>query len=421
MNNNSFHATGDQVGWQKRHTVVLVCFFVMFISYIDRVNISVAVLAMQEEFGWSESRKGLILSSFFFGYMLMQIVGGWLANLFGGKRVLIISLILTSLCTALTPVAAYFWLPVLIMVRVALGISEAPINPAVYNIFGRIVPKSERSRSIALYSSAGFLGTFVALALTGWIVETYGWKMPFYSMGVIGIIYAIFLSRFIGQVPIDEVLLSDGDPNNAGSKNIPWIKLITQPPFWALVFSFFTTSWVFYVLLSWMPSYFSAEHGLDVANSGFYSMAPWIIMFVMMNISGWISDSLVKHKWSTTRTRKIFTFTGLFGAGVMLIFIRHVATPEEAMLIFCLALGFLALSYASQAPNVLDIAPRYGDILFGILNTFGSLPGIIGVALTGILVQSTGSYDQALGVSGVMAIIGGIVFLLFGTGKKLIH
>jgi len=415
--------------WPRRYTVVGACFVVMFLSYVDRVNISVAAVTMQTALDWSESKKGLVLSSFFVGYMLMQIVGGWLANIFGGKRILIASLVLCSLCTVLTPIAAHISFVFLIVVRIGLGLTEAPINPSVYNIFGQLLPASERARSVSFYSSAGFLGTFTALALTGWAVEKFGWEAPFYAFGLIGLIYAGFLHKLIGS-PASDPRHHPGPPGEEGSdgsvkrtsvKSIPWGRLLSQVPFWALVFTFFCTSWVFYVLLSWMPSYFTRVHGLPVALAGYYSMASWLFMFLLMNIAGWLADFLVKSHWTTTKTRKFLTSVGLFGTGAMLMIIPRATTPEQALAIFSLTLGFLAIAYSSVAPNVLDIAPRYADVLFGILNTFGSLPGVIGVALTGVLVQVSRSYDSTFLIAGVLAVSGGLVFLLFGTGKKLVH
>lgn len=423
MGSEKIYTSGAGLGFQKRHAVVLTLFFVMFISYIDRVNISVAVLAMQESLGWSESMKGVILSAFFFGYMLMQIVGGWLANLFGGKPVIIICLLLCSIFTALTPIAAHLWLPLLIAVRIGLGLVEAPINPAAFNIFSRWVPEVERARSVAFYSSAGFLGTFFALAATGWMVKLYGWEMPFYLFGVVGLVYVLVVNRVVGGAPAES--LDDADKTKSvleiiKKEKIPWLRLFSHTPIWALAVSLFCASWIFYVLLSWLPSYFSGAHGLDVASSGLYSMGPWLIMFLVMNLSGWIADSLVKRNWPITRARKLLSTVGLLGTGVMLIGIQYVANAEQAVVVMCLALGFLALAYASLAPNVLDIAPRYADVLFGMLNTLASVPGVIAVALTGWIVQTTGSYNQALEFSGGIAILGGVIYLIFGTGKKLV-
>ncbi len=426
MANAHTRKTARTGAWPHGRTIVAACFFAMLLSYADRVNMSVAAIAMQTSLNWTEAQKGVVLSSFFVGYMLTQILGGWLANVFGGKRVLIAALAMSSVFTVLTPVGAHFSFALLIATRIGLGLSEAPINPSAYNMFGRWVPASERARSVALYSSAGFLGVFVALIVTGWAVEQWGWQSPFLLFGLAGLVYSVALIWLLKDEPRAG---SDHEPPQTQEAKgafarttapVPWSALLRQRPFWALVFSFFCTSWCFYVLLSWMPSYFATAHHLPVARSSYYSMASWIIMFVMMNIAGWVSDALVNSRWSATKTRKLMTSVGLFGAGASLILLHKAATPEQALVVFCCTLGFLALAYSSQAPNVLDIAPRYADVLFGILNTFGSLPGIIGVSLTGVLLQTTQSFDAPLAVAGVLALAGSCIYLLFGTAEKLV-
>lgn len=400
--------------------IVLLCSLAMVISYVDRVNISVAALAMQQTFDWTESVKGLVLAAFFLGYMVMQIFGGWLAHRMGGERVLVWALIGWSFFTLLTPVAAHLWLPLLVLVRIALGASEGPCNPASYNLIGRWVPEQHRTTAVGVYGSAGFLGSFVALAVTGPLVTRFGWEFAFYLFGVLGLVYAALCYPTLERLRRHGRTLAAGkSPDDLqAARAIPWKRLLGMRAFWALVLSFFSTSWLYYMLLLWMPSYFSRTHGLEISKSGIYSLAPWLIMCVVMNVAGWLSDVIARRGVSATTIRKVLASAGLFGAGVGLIVVQSAATALGAMTILCMALAALALTYASLAPNVFDLAPRYGEVLFAVLNTFGSLPGVIGVALTGLLTQLTGSFNAALTVSAVLAMLGAVVFMLFGSGQR---
>ena len=187
-------------GWQKRHSLVLASFVAMFVAYLDRVNISVAAIAMQESLGWSETEKGLVLSSFFIGYMAMQIVGV-LADKYGGKRVMLWSLVAWSVFTVLTPIAASASFAMLILVRIGLGLGEAPLSPAVLSLYGRWIPENERSRAVAIYSSAAIAGTIGALVITGFAVAKFGWQAIFYVFGAVGLMYAMWLQRNIYEGP----------------------------------------------------------------------------------------------------------------------------------------------------------------------------------------------------------------------------
>ncbi len=414
-------------GWQKRHSLVLASFVAMFIAYLDRVNISVAAIAMQELLGWSETEKGLVLSSFFVGYMAMQIVGGVLADKHGGKRVMLWSLVAWSVFTVLTPIAASASFAMLILVRIGLGLGEAPLSPAVLSLYGRWIPENERSRAVAIYSSAAIAGTIGALVITGFAVATFGWQPIFYVFGAVGLIYAMWLQRNIYESPEshprisaeEKALLARSTPTE-GRTAIPWRQLCTLPPVWALLITFFCTSWSLYVFLSWMPSYFASEHGLDISSAGVYTMAPWAVMFIMMNVAGWIADSLIARNWNITTVRKLMQSIGLLGSAFFLFITRTVTTPDMALLSLSGALGLLAFAYSGSAPNVLDIAPRFGGVLFGVMNTLGTLPGIIGVATAGWLVDTTGSYDSVLLLAGVISVVGATVYIVMGTAKQLI-
>ena len=126
--------------WRQRYTTTVLCFFAVFVCYIDRVNISVAIIPMAEEFGWDQSTQGLVLSSFFVGYLLTQIAGGWLADRFGGKVVLGFGVVFWSAFTIITPAAAFAGLSMLLLSRVGMGLGEAVTFPSIYSLFARWLP-----------------------------------------------------------------------------------------------------------------------------------------------------------------------------------------------------------------------------------------------------------------------------------------
>ncbi len=414
--------------WQQRHSLVLISFLALFIAYLDRVNIEVAGIDMQEALCWSETEKGFVLSSFFIGYMAAQIIGGVLADKYGGKKVLVASLVAWSVFTILTPLAGSASFAALILVRIGLGLGEAPLSPAVLSLFGKWIPETERSRAVAVYSSAAIAGTLAALVITGFLVARYGWEIVFYIFGFAGLLYAIYVQRSVYETPAAhprashaEKALLAGQGNSGKDTTIPWRRIWSLPPIWALLVTFFCTSWSLYVFLSWMPSYFSSVHGLDISSVGIYTMAPWAAMFVMMNVAGWIADKLIQSGWNITLVRKLMQSIGLLGSAFFLLVTRSVSTPESAVLSLCGALGLLAFAYSGSAPNVLDIAPRFGGVVFGVMNTLGTLPGIVGVALAGWLVDTTQSYDSVLLLAAVVSIVGALVYIAMGSGEQLIE
>ncbi len=415
-------------GAPERYKLVLLCILAVFVCYIDRVNISVAVIAMQEHYGWSERVKGYVLSSFFIGYMLFMPPSGWLANRLGGKRVLGYAVLWWSLWTILTPPAGAISLVMLFAARIAMGAGEAATFPAIYNLYGRWVPTEERSRAVSLTIAGIPLGTLLALTTTGLIIEHYGWPMVFYVFGAIGVLWCALWFPLAYDKPADHprisaaerALLEAHSPPEKEKTEIPWRKLLTAPPVVALIINHLCTNWVFYMLLAWLPSYFHKVLHLSIAKSGLYSAGPWLTMFIVGTSAGWLADKLVKSGVDLTLVRKVMQITGLVGAAVFMLAARDVTSANVAFGLMCGALGTLALTWAGFLPNHLEIAPRYADVLMGITNTAGTVPGVIGVAVTGWLVDTTGSYTSAFVLAAAVNIFGAMVWLLFGTAKKVV-
>lgn len=414
--------------WPVRHTLVALCFSAAFICYIDRVNISVAILSMQETFGWSASAKGLVLSSFFVGYLFLQVGAGWLAQRFGGRLVLGVAVLWWSAFTLLTPPAAYVSLAMLIAARIALGVGEAATFPAAFTLFSRWVPPAERSRAVAVMLSGAPCGTLAALLVTGWIVERFGWPAIFYLSGAVGFLWAIlWFARVVDdprqhpRIDASELgLLAAQSGGEAGAGAVPWRALFSKRPVWALLINHFCVNWNTYFLVAWLPSYFHDVQGQSVAGAGLASAVPWLTMFVMMNVAGWIADRLLSRGLSTTAVRKLMQSVGLIGAAVFLMLTRLADTTTLAILLMCGAMAFLACTYSGFGANVLEIAPRHAGVLSGASNTAGTLPGIIAVMTTGWLVDATGTYAAAFALAAGVSVFGAIIWLLFATGRAVI-
>ena len=176
--------------WPRRFSVIGLCFLSTFICYLDRVNMSVAIIPMAEEFGWSQTTRGVVLSSFFYGYLVTQIVGGWLADRFGAKTVLGLGVIWWSLFTLVTPPAAALSFGVLFVARVMMGAGEGVNFPAIISMFARWVPQEREVAGGGASTSLRFpLGTVCALLFTPMIIDAWGWPAVFYIFGALGFVW----------------------------------------------------------------------------------------------------------------------------------------------------------------------------------------------------------------------------------------
>lgn len=144
-------------------------------------------------------------------------------------------------------------------------------------------------------------------------------------------------------------------------------------------------------------------------------------MFLMANVGGWLADRMISSGVSTTTVRKVMQTTGLIGAAIFMFVLRDAESANVAVLLLCAVLGFASFTISGFGTNHLDIAPQHAGFLVGITNTFGTIPGIVGVALTGWLVDTTGSYDSVFLMVACVNVVGAVVWLLFSTGERLVE
>ncbi len=397
------------------YNVVLLCGAAVLISYLDRTNISVAAIPMQAQFGWTETAKGWVLSSFFVGYLAFMAVSGALANRYGGKIVLGAAVLWWSIFTALTPPAALVSFSTLIAARIALGLGEAAVFPASVNMVGRWVPAAHRTRAVALFTSALSVGTVISLPVTGWLVRDHGWAMPFYSFGALGLIWAIAWFTIVphGRSPHVEAPSAD--------RTIPWRRLLKSTAVWAIIINHFCSNWALYVLLAWLPSYFKTTFNVTLTNAGLLAAAPWAAYFVMANVGAWFADSMIAAGRSVTFVRKTMQIGSMIGSATFLLLLQTVSTPGAAMWLMCGAAGTLALCLSGFAANSFDIAPRHADVIWGLANTAGTMPGIIGVYITGWLIDRTHSYNAPFFLTAAVGLAGALIYFVFASGEREIE
>lgn len=421
--------TSVKASWGRRHTVLAFCLVGLILAYTDRVNMAVASVAMREEFGWSQTVKGLVLSSFFIGYLLFMVASGALAARYGGKRVLAVAVVWWSIFTLLTPLAASVSLTTLIMARVALGLGEAAVLPAAYDLFGRWVPAKERGRAVAWFLSGTPLGQVIGLAGSGWLTAQMGWPASFYVFGGLGFIWvALWLAR-ISNAPADDSAMTTEERDLLASANdarqsiarsdTPWRRLLGHSALWAIVVAIFCGNWSLYMLLGWLPSYFREVHGLSIATSGLYSAAPWVASFLGMQAAGLTSDAAIARGVRTITVRKVMTAISLLGTGSCLLLLQQTHSADAALVLICLATMLGGAGVAGAFAGPLDIAPRHAGVLIGFVNTIGTLPGVAGIAITGWLVDRTHSYAMAFLVTAVLGLCGTLYYLRYASAEPI--
>lgn len=411
---------------QKRHQMVFMAFLAVFICYIDRVNISVAIIPMVEDYGWGLGEQGLILSSFYIGYLLLQIVGGRLSDRYGGKVVLGAGVVLWSLFTLITPPAAAFGITVLIVVRVLMGMGEAVTFPSIYSMYSRWVPLAERSRSMALTNSGIPSGTVFALLVTPIIVAAFGWEWAFYIFGAMGLVWILFWQTMVSRSPAEHpsiseeelAIIDDGTEASTTASPPPWKELLTNMPVLSVMIAHFCNNWSLYVLLSWLPTFVNKGLGVDYESVGLFAMAPHIASFIFLNVAGNIADRLVKGGMAVTKVRKLMMTIAFGGITTSLLLVGQVEDAVTAIAIMSAGSALGAFVTGGFSVNHMDIAPKHAGTLMGLTNTAATIPGIIGVSVSGWILATTGSWALLFQVAAGVTFFGLVFYLIFGSGEK---
>lgn len=416
----------ERAGLPVRATVVAMCFAAVFVCYIDRVNISIAIIPMARDLGWSPATQGLVLSSFYVGYLLMQIGGGRLADRFGGKLVLGLGVLLWSLFTIVTPPAAFLGFGALLLARIGMGLGEAVTFPSIYNMIARWIPPAEKARAVGFATTGIPVGTVFALIVTPVIVQSLGWAWAFYLFGAVGVLWYAAWRRLVTARPEEHprigagelALLQDPHAPEDSAGTPPLLHFLRNRAMWAIIAAHFCGNWTLYVVLSWLPKYVNEGLGVSFAAVGVVSMLPHVASLLFYNVWGATADRMIAVGFSVTFVRKLMQTIAFGGLAVCLLLIELAEGIWVAMALLVMAKVLGAAAIGGYAVNHMDIGPRHAGTLMGISNTAGTLPGIVGVYVTGLILELTGSWALVFQVTAGVALVGMVVYLLFASGEK---
>jgi len=416
-----------------RFKVIFLSFLAVSICYIDRVNISVAIIPMQEQFGWSEFHVGIILSSFYFGYMFTLIVGGYLADKYGGKKVLGYGLLIWSFFTIITPIFAYSGLWWLIFIRILMGLGEGITFPSWHAIYARWIPFNERTRAVAFTNSGIAAGTVFGYAVAALIISSYSWEWVFYLFGVLGVFWYFFWNRSVTSFPENNKYLSKNEmrliKNEAPSKetapSIPFLKLLKNMPFLAIAMATFCNNWSLYTFLSYLPKYVNAPlneggMGVDLGSSTFVIaiLIPCVVSIISLILGGYLADGLIKRGFAVIKVRKVVNSIGFFGSAFFLLLMSN----EDSLLNVVILLSLINICSGVCAGgfgvNHADLGPKYTGSLVGISGSIGMIAAILSPIVAGTVLQITNSWSMIFYICSGVLVFGGIFYLIFASASR---
>jgi len=378
------------------------------INYIDRASLSVAMPIIAEEFHLDPAMQGLIFSSFFWTYALMQVPGGMLADRFQPRIIIAAATIGWGFFQALGALATNWF--VLVLSRLGLGFTEAPIYPAGGKLNAIWMTQHERARGATLLDGGAPLGAALGSIVIAWLMTVFGsWRMAFIVAGVGTILCGFLAWWYIRNTPREHPSVNDAEASYieaaharedvaapAGSGSGRWLEYFRYRSVWCMCLGWMFFNVVFYGLLTWLPNYLFKVHGFDIKTLGGASFLIFFSGFVGEIVCGWIGD-----KWLSRGGRPNVVFRTLFGiaalsATVSIFLVAYVKDPVLVVALLSSTLFFLRWCGVYWAiPSILAGRERAG-FLGGCMNLAAQFSGVSVPIIVGLIVQFTGSYFLAL-------------------------
>lgn len=406
----------------RRWRIALLLGVGVLVNYFDRVNLSVSHGSLTREFGISDIVFGYLLSAYNLTYAVFQLPIGVILDKLGVRRVGRIGTFLWSMASFAAAVAPN--LTALFSARFLLGIGEAPTFPANAKAVGSWFPVKERSLATAIFDAAAKFASALGVPLIGILLLHVGWRWSFTITGLVSLAYFGYFWRVyrdpaedsgLSQEELAYIRQGSPQPAQAASHAAPssLLALIARPKVLGLAIGFGAYNYVFYLLLTWLPTYLADALHIDLLHSFLYTGVPWFIAAVAdITVGGWLVDFLVGRGWNQDRVRKTILIGGT-ACGLGILGAAHVSSPTQALIWISLSLGGLAAA-APVGWSLPSLIARPADVgkVGGIVNFSNQLSGILAPILTGYLIVRFHSYAWAFGVAGGYLAVGIAAYVL---------
>uniref|UniRef100_A0A493T4P1 Solute carrier family 17 member 8 n=1 Tax=Anas platyrhynchos platyrhynchos TaxID=8840 RepID=A0A493T4P1_ANAPP len=386
------------------------------------------------QFNWDPETVGLIHGSFFWGYIVTQIPGGFISNKLAANRVFGAAIFLTSTLNMFIPSAARVHYGCVMFVRILQGLVEGVTYPACHGMWSKWAPPLERSRLATTSFCGSYAGAVVAMPLAGVLVQYIGWSSVFYIYGMFGIVWYLFWLLHAYESPAAHPTITSeeriyietsiGEGASLASANkfsTPWKRFFTSMPVYAIIVANFCRSWTFYLLLISQPAYFEEVFGFAISKVGLLSAVPHMVMTIIVPIGGQLADFLRSRKILTTTTvRKVMNCGGFGMEATLLLVVGYSHTKGVAISFLVLAVGFSGFAISGFNVNHLDIAPRYASILMGISNGVGTLSGMVCPLIVGAMTKhkTREEWQNVFLIAALVHYSGVIFYAIFASGEK---
>jgi MFS transporter, ACS family, glucarate transporter len=406
-----------------RHRVLALIAIASGITYLDRVCISVATPAMMGELGLSNMQMGYVFGVFALSYGMFEIPVGWLSDKIGQRKMLTRIVACWSIFTAATGMIwGYFSL---LSIRFLFGAAEAGAFPSMARALARWFRTTDRGRANGIMWMGARLGGAAAPPLATLMIAWLGWRLPFTIFGLVGGIWCIFFWWLYRDKPAEHPAISaaelsylshESSPRPAGNRGpISWTRLFTSSNMWAFFGMYFATSYGFWFLLTWLPTYLIRQYGVSLEMSGFYSGLPLAVGAISCVTGGATSDWLVRHTGSLRWGRRLVGLAGYLICGVGFAAAGLVHTAFLAIL--CLMMAEVGLDLATPVAwaACLEAGAEFGGTTTAFMNSASSISAFISPLAAAWMYTKFGTFNAMLMSAGAVYLLASLLWLKIDT------
>jgi len=399
----------ENVSNHRRWSIVGLLFAASLINYLDRAAISFALPLISKDFQLTAQGKGLLLSSFFWSYALMQIPVGWSADRFNLRWLYGGAFIIWSFAQGLTGLAGS--LTALLAFRILLGIGESIYLPGGTKIVSLLFSAKERGLPSGLFDFGTRTGLVLEGILVPWLLVHFGWRRTFLILGFTALVWLvpwfwIFPRRL--QMARTDIASPSAVARTLLSRNLLGICL-----------GFFCFDYYWYVLVTWLPDYLVTVRQLSIVQAGVYAALAFFTFGISEPIGGWIADSLIRRGWDETSTRKGIVTVALVMGIFLIAAMRTVHTGMAIVLL--IGASLVGLATGNLLAILQSCAPAEAvGIWTGAENFAGNLAGIIAPLAVGFLITTYGSYVPGFQLASII-LLAGLLAYWFVVGDLKAH
>ena len=394
----------------RRSIVVALIFAGILISYIDRGNLGIAAPSIMREFAFSTSSMGLLLSAFFWTYAIFQIPSGMIVDRIGIRLVYAGAFFLWSMASS--AIGLSHSLAVILILRMLLGIAESVGPIASMSFIRRNFSGAEAGLPIGIYIAGQNLGPAAGTLLGTQLIEHFGWREMFVITGLGALLWLPF---WLWLAPRDDAQPKPA-PQAIQPKSVPWGEVVATRAFWAMPLCIFLSSYFWYFLLTWVPTYLTSSRGFSITEMGRVLSVPLFAMAVANIASGFVADRLVRRVGSVFRVRLWFCVAGYVGSGALLLLL--VLPGQSAVLpVLLVAVCATGIGNANYWAISQHVAPSHlvGRAI-GYLNTISQLAGATAPLITGWILGPDKNFGVALAIAGISAPLAAACLVFVGAG-----